>query len=298
MKKLISIVIPAYNEEEVIPKLTSALVELMDKNSRYNFEVIVVEHGSKDETLRELLIARKKDKRIKIVELAKNVGCDGGIIAGLSNASGNAAVVMMADLQDDPKLISQFIKKWEEGYDVVYAIVTKRPSVKLYKKVGATAFYWLMDILSKGLVPQNVSDYRLMDRKVYRTVVQMPEHNKFFRGLVSWTGFKQTGIKSPRLPRAAGTPKSDLITLIKIASNGALVFSTLPLKLPWLFALLFFLGGLFFSIFSNIILGVFLFSFSFFSILIGIQGEYIARILDESRNRPNFIVRELHGFKK
>lgn len=297
MKQTISIVIPAFNESEVVPQLTTALIKIMNAIPKYAFEVIVVEHGSTDNTLEALLKARKIDSRIKILQLAKNVGCDGGIIAGLTYATGDAAVVMMADLQDDPKMIPQFIKKWEEGYDVVYAVIKKRTQVKLYKRMGANIFYKLMDILSKGLIPENVSDFRLLDKDVYKVLIAMPEHNKFFRGLVAWSGFRQTGISTIRLERAAGTPKSDLKTLIKVALTGMFSFSNLPLRIPWVLSLIFLITGLIALFLSNFIVGILLISFALLAGLIGIQGEYMIKILEETRGRPNFIVRESYGVK-
>lgn len=298
MKKLISVVIPAFNEEEVIQSLSTSLTKIMNSLTRYNFEVIVVEHGSKDNTLKELLKARKKDSRIKIMQLTKNVGCDGGIIAGLTYAKGDAAIVMMADLQDDPNLFPKFIKKWEEGYDIVYAILTKRVNVKFYKKIGAHIFYYLMDIFSKGLVPQNVSDFRLIDKVVYKSIINMPEHNKFFRGLVAWTGFKQIGIPAVRLERAAGTPKSDFKTLFKVGLNGLFSFSNMPLRISWLFLFIFLVGGIISLLLKNITISILLLSFTGISFSIGIQGEYIARILEESKKRPNFIIKNLYGVRK
>src|SRR5882724_6687967 len=287
MKEIISIVVHAFNEEKVIPKLTAALIETMNAIPRYDFEIIIVEHGSTDDTFNQLLKARNKDARIKILKLAKNVGRDGGIIAVLTYASGDAAIVMMADLQDSPDAIPQFIKKWKEGYDVVYAIITKRPNIRLYKRFGAAVFYKVMDALSKGLIPENVSDFRLMDRAVYTAVTALPEHNKFFRGLVAWTGFRQTGIHVARAERAAGEPKSDFKTLFKVASNGILSFSNMPLRLPWLLSLLFFVTGSIVLITGNQLISIILFSFFLFSALMGIQGEYIARILEETRRRAN-----------
>lgn len=297
MKQKISIVIPAYNEEPVIVKLTQALIHTMNANSSYEFEVIVVEHGSTDNTFKELLKARQKDKRIKILRLAKNVGCDGGIVAGLTYATGDAAIVMMADLQDSPTAIPQFIKKWKEGYQVVYAIVTRRTKVKLYKRFGAQVFYRVMDLLSKGLIPENVSDFRLLDKSVYKVIIAMPEHTKFFRGLVAWSGFRQTGIQIARAERVAGEPKSDFRTLFKVATNGILAFSNLPLRIPWFFSFLFFIGGIIALSISKFSISIFLFSFCFITMFLGIQGEYIARILEETRKRPNFIVQETYGLK-
>lgn len=297
MKKLISIVIPAFNEEEVIRSLSASLARTMNNLVEYNFEVIVVEHGSGDNTLKELLKARKNDSRIKILQLAKNVGCDEGIIAGLTYARGDAAIVMMADLQDDPKLFSKLIKKWKKGYDVVYTVTTKRTNIKFYKKIGASIFYFLINIFSRGLVPQNVSDFRLIDKTVYKSIIAIPEHNKFFRGLVAWMGFKQIGIPAVRLKRIAGTPKSDLKTLLKVGFNGLFSFSNIPLRISWLFLLIFLIGGVISFVLDNITISILLFSFTIILFTIGIQSEYIIKILEESRRRPNFIIKNVYGIK-
>ncbi len=295
MKSLISIVIPAYNEEEAIPQLLKRLLNVIASLARYNFEIIVVENGSIDNTLRKLLEARRYDKRIKIIQLVKNATCDGGIIAGLTYASGDAAIIMMADLQDIPELIPEFLAKWKEGYEIVYGIVAKRKNMKLTRKLGTYLFYKTMNILSKGLVPENASDFRLIDKKVYQVVLSMSEHHKFFRGMVVWTGYKTVGIPFIRPDRIAGKSKADLTTVIKVAMNGMISFSFLPLRIAWFMSLLLLVACLI-SLFtaSRQMTLVFLL-FTFTSAMIAIQGEYLGRILEEVRDRPQFVIRNTFG---
>ncbi|MDP3941914.1 MAG: glycosyltransferase family 2 protein [bacterium] len=298
MKKIINIVIPAFNEELVIQELTRRLSLLMDKLPKYTFEVIVVENASTDDTLKELLRARKKDQRFKILQLSTNYGCDGAIVAGVHYARGDAVIIMMADLQDVPELIPEFLKRWEEGYDIVYGIVKKRVHMGLMRRFGTFLFYKIMSKLSKGLIPENVSDFRLIDRKVYRVILSMPEHNKFFRGLVMWTGYKKIGIPFIRPDRIAGKSKADLPTMLSVALNGIISFSSLPLRISWLIAGLFISGMLISLIVLRFQLSLIFFSLSLVTILISIQNEYIGRILEEVRGRPHFVVQNTYGFSK
>lgn len=295
MKDLVSIIVPAYNEEEVIPKLCSRLINVIDSLSHLEFEIIIVEGASTDQTFSVLLRERKKDPRIKILQLAKNEGCDGGIIAGLTYAKGDAAIVMMADLQDVPELIPKFIEEWRKGYDNVYGIVKKRIGVPITRKIGTHLFYRIIDFLTKGSVPQNVSDFRLMDKKVYREIIKMSEHNKFFRGLVMWTGYSHIGIPFNRPKRQAGKSKAHFLAVLQVALDGIISFSGFPLRISWVFSILLLIGSvlmLFFNIFN---IGIILLVLTFFSLMLSIQGEYIARIFDEVRNRPNFIVSKAYG---
>jgi dolichol-phosphate mannosyltransferase len=295
MKKLVSIVIPAFNEEEVIPSLTKRLRTFMDSFKDFQFEVIFVDDGSRDNTVNELLKARRKDKRIKIIEMTKNNGCDESIFAGLKFAKGDAAIIMMADLQEPPELIPHFIKKWQTGYDIVYGIVKKRINYPLHRKIGTYIFYKLISYLTNHIVPENVSDFRLLDKKVYLTLADLPEHNKFFRGLAMWPGYKKVGIPFERPDRIAGKSKANISLTFKVAINGILGFSNLPLRLPWLL----FLFSLVVTLLSTFLFSIqqtilFLF-FSFLFLISAIQSEYILRIFIENRNRPNYIVKKLYG---
>jgi len=297
MKKLISIVIPAYNEEEVIPKLGVELIRTIKKLTQHEWEVIIVDNGSHDRTLEAVLRIRTKDKRFKAVQLAKNELCDGGIIAGLSFARGDAAVIMMADLQESPDLISKFIQKWEAGYDVVYAVVKRRTGTTIVRKIVTVLFYRIINFLTRGMIMRDVSDFRLIDRRVYEAIVKTPEHNKFFRGISTWVGFKSIGIPFVRQKRAAGKSKADFRSVWTVAINGMLSFSYMPLKLSWYVMGISFVSACIVFLFtSSLMITLFLLLLSVLCLLIGIQNEYMIRVLEEVRGRPNFIVKASIGF--
>jgi len=312
MKRLVSIVIPAYNEEEVLDELQNRLKKVMGDNSNYEFEVIIVENGSWDLSFEKLLKINEADPRFKVVKLSKNFGCDGGITAGLKYASGDAAVIMNADLQDPPEMITQFIKKWEEGYEIIYGIIRKREGVSFIRKILSSLAYVIIYNLTHEAIPKNASDFRLIDKKVYTIVNDMGEKNKFLRGVIAWTGFKQAGIPYERPARFAGETKAGFCAAFNVAMNGIFSFSYFPLHLATIlgfvisiatFILVFIEIGLFLvygqvvpGFTTTIILMLFLFGMLFF--LIGIVGIYIARIYDEVKGRPNFIVAERIGFDK
>ncbi|OGG13747.1 glycosyl transferase [Candidatus Gottesmanbacteria bacterium RIFCSPHIGHO2_01_FULL_39_10] len=310
MKKLISMVIPIYNEEQNLDELYKRIKEVMDKETKYNFEVIAVEHGSKDASFAKLLAFHKKDKRVKILQLSKNFGsADAGISAGLNFARGEAAVILMADLQEPPELISKFLRYWEKGYEIVYGIVKKRPGASYARRISSVLFYKILNIMTGNIFPENVSDFRLMDKKVYQIINQMEERNKFLRGLIAWSGFNQIGIPFERKERFAGKSKADFFAVLKVAANGIFSFSYLPLRLVTIlgfllsiisFLLVFYQIALFIiygrgtpGISTIVILVSFLFSMLF--LILGFMGEYISRIYDEVKRRPNFIVREKIG---
>lgn len=310
MKELISIIIPAYNEESVVEELRKRLQHVMNACPNYDFEVIVVENGSVDTTFERLVSIHQEDPRFKILQLSRNFGCDGGITAGLVYAKGDAAVIMNADLQDPPELIPQFIQKWESGYDIVYGVIQKREGVNIIRRVLSRVAYMIIFKLSNRMIPENASDFRLIDRKVYKIINSMKEKNKFLRGLVVWTGFKQIGIPLERAPRFAGESKADFRTAWNVAMNGIFSFSYFPLKiattlgfllstLSFLMALveiyLFFAFGREVPGFTTIIL-VILFCFGMIFLMFGIMGTYIERIYDEVKQRPNYIVNTEIGF--
>ena len=310
MKHLVSIVIPAYNEEEVLDELQNRLKKVMEDNSNYEFEVIIVENGSWDLSFEKLLKINEADSRFKVVRLSRNFGCDGGITAGLKYAVGDAAVIMNADLQDPPEMITQFIKKWEEGYEIIYGIIQKREGVSFIRKILSSLAYVIIYNLTHEAIPKNASDFRLIDKRVYTIVNNMEEKNKFLRGIIAWTGFKQTGIPYERPARFAGETKAGFYAAFNVAMNGIFSFSYFPLHLATIlgfvisiatFILIFIEIGLFLvygqvvpGFTTTIILMLFLFGMLFF--LIGIVGIYIARIYDEVKDRPNFIVAERIGF--
>lgn len=306
-KKLISIVIPAYNEEDCVNELARQLTTVMNKLKKYQFEVLIVENGSKDKTWPLLQKIAATDKRFKPIRLSRNFGMDGGVTAGLELATGDACVIMTADLQDPPELIVDFAKKWEEGFENIYMIVEKRETSGFLRRINSRMFYFVADRLTGGLIPKGVSDFRLVDRKVYEAVRSMHESNRFVRGLFAWVGFKSFGISRPRPARFGGESKAKLTTVLRLAKHGILSFSDVPLRfITWfgigcsgialgtmvIFAILKFIIGTPFAGFATIVTIV-LFFFGLLSFMIGILAEYVAMIHSEVKNRPNFIIAEV-----
>ena len=305
-KKLISIVIPAFNEEDCIKELGRRLKIVMSDLDVYEFEVLIVENGSTDKTWYLLQGLASADKRFKPIRLSRNFGMDGGVTAGLELATGDACVIMTADLQDPPELIIEFAKKWEEGFENIYMIVEKRETSGFLRRINSKLFYFVADHLTGGLIPKDVSDFRLVDRKVYEAVRGMKERNRFVRGLFSWVGFRSIGVKHPRPARFGGESKARLSTVLRLAKHGILSFSDVPLRfITWfgiscsgialtaivVFTLLKLTIGTPFAGFATIVTIV-LFFFGLLSFMIGILAEYVAMIHSEVKNRPNFIIAE------
>lgn len=303
-RKLISIVVPVYNEELVIPELVKQLRSFADKTKSYDFEFITVEHGSKDKSFVLLKKLALKEKRLKVLQLARNVECDGGLAAGMQHATGDACVILMADLQEPIELITKFISKWEEGYEIVYGQVRKRTASSI-RNFNSRIFYKIMNSLTSGVFPENASDFRLMDRKVYEAINAMPEQNKYLRGLVMWTGFSSIGVPFDRKERFAGVSKADFRTVVKVATNGIFSFSYFPLRMVTAIGLImtgisflmilvylylyFIHGQVTPGVNTIIILMLFLFGVLFF--ILGIISEYLARIYEEAKHRPHYLIK-------
>ena len=305
-KKLISIVVPAFNEEDCIDELARRLTAVMDGLTSYQFEALIVENGSTDKTWSRLQKIATSDERFKPIRLSRNFGMDGGVTAGLELATGDACVIMTADLQDPPELIVEFVEKWEAGYENIFMIVEKRSTSNILRRINSKLFYFMADRLTGGLIPKDVSDFRLVDRKVYEAVRGMEERNRFVRGLFAWVGFRSFGIKHPRPARFGGESKARLSTVLRLAKHGILSFSDIPLRfITWfglvcsglalgtmvVFAILKFIIGTPFAGFATIVTIV-LFFFGLLSFMIGILAEYVAMIHSEVKNRPNFIIAE------
>ena len=308
-RKLISIVTPLYNEEGNVEELARQLTAMFDENPSYDFEVIAVENGSSDATHEKLLAVRARDPRFKILRLARNFRMDGGLTAGLHYVTGDAAVIMTADLQDPPGLITGFIRKWEEGFENVYMIVAKREGTGFVRRMNSQLFYWVVNVLTGGTFPRNVSDFRLIDRKVVDVFNSMDERNRMVRGMFNWVGFRSTGIVADRPARFAGESKADTLKVLELAVKGIMSFSTVPLRMiTWTglalsafsFALLIyevvlaFTAGVPFAGFGSI-MSVMLLMFGFLFTMLGLIAEYIGMIFDEVKQRPNFIVRDEIG---
>ena len=298
MKPAYSIVAPVYNEKECLDVLYSRVSEVMDRSGE-PWELILVDDGSTDGSSEIMRHFSEKDPRVRCVFFARNFGHQIAVTAGMDNALGDAVTVIDADLQDPPEVILELIEKWKEGYEVVYAVRKERDGESWFKKWTASAFYRLIDKIADVRIPLDTGDFRLYDRKVVNVMKQMPERNRFLRGMSSWVGFKQIGVEYHREERYAGTTHYPLKKMLKLALTAITGFSTVPLQLAtWLG---FSVTGL--SIIAYIIdlishgengtaISVF-FMGGVLLIIAGIIGEYIGRIYDEVRSRPLYVTREI-----
>ena len=304
MKK-ISVIIPMYYEEEVAEKCYEKMTEVLQKIANYEYEIICVNDGSQDRTLEILEKIAKKDKKVKIISFSRNFGHQCAVTAGLKEVTGDVAVIIDADLQDPPELIPEMLKCWEDGNEVVYGKRKTRAGESKFKLMTAKMFYKTLNALSDVEIPKDTGDFRLVDRKIVDQMNQLPEHNKFLRGLWGWLGYKQYAFEYERQERYAGKTKYPLKKMLKLAQDGIIGFSTKPLKIVGV------LGGI--SIILSLIvliysLIVYIFNLgdiekgwtsimvavTFFAgvqlVSLWIISEYIGRIYDESKNRPQYIV--------
>ena len=313
MKK-ISLVIPMYYEEEVANecynKVSNVLKGLEEK---YDYEIIFVNDGSKDKTLEILEKIAKEDEKAKIISFSRNFGHQAAVTAGLKEVTGDAIVIIDADLQDPPELIPEMLELWEQGNEVIYGKRKTRKGESAFKLLTAKMFYKTLNALSDVEIPKDTGDFRLVDRKVVDVINSLPEHNKFLRGLFSWVGFKQKAYEYERQERFAGKTKYPLKKMLKLASDGIISFSTKPIKLVGALGIL--------SIFISIIILIYaLISYIFklndlsagwTSIMVaitffaGVQllslwviSEYIGRIYDEAKGRPQYIIDKKMNFDK
>lgn len=302
-KKLISIVVPMYYEELVAEECYRRLTKALE-NRDFDYELLFVNDGSKDKTEQILQRLSEKDERVKVINFARNFGHQAAVTAGIYSATGDGVVLIDADLQDPPELISEMVEKWKSGYQVVYAKRLKRKGESFFKKLTAKYFYKLLNFLSDTDIPKDTGDFRLMDRCVVEVFKLMPEKHKFIRGMVSWIGFNQTFIEYEREERFAGETKYPLKKMLKFAMDGILSFSTKPLKMVTSIGLLTVILSFIVLVFALYMkfsgrtqsgwtsLMVVMTFFSGAQLLsIGILGEYIGRIYDESKNRPSFIIK-------
>ena len=298
MKK-ISVVVPMYYEEEIVGECYSELKRVLTSIKNYDYEIVFVNDGSRDKTLELLEKIAKKNNKVKIVSLSTNFGHQAAVSAGLTVVSGDAIVIIDADLQDPPSLIPDMLKLWEDGYEIVYGKRKKRDGESAFKLFTAKMFYKILNSLSSVSIPRDTGDFRLVDKKVVKVMNSLPEHNKFLRGLYSFTGFKQKEFLYERKERYAGKSKYTLKKMVKLASDGIISFSYKPLY----FILILGIINLLISLISAILLVIFiksylipllvlLCSFSIGIILfsLGIVALYIARIYDEAKNRPSYII--------
>jgi glycosyltransferase involved in cell wall biosynthesis len=308
MKK-ISILIPAYNEEEVLDNFYQRLGKIANDNKSYAFEFLFADDGSKDKTLDIIKGYAKKDNRIKYVSLSRNFGKETAMIAGLDYVTGDACVLIDADLQDPPELIPKMIKFWEEGYDDVYAKRNSREGETWIKMFTANGYYWLLNKMTQGQlikIPKNTGDFRLLDRRCVEALKQLRESERYTKGMFSWVGFKKKEITFDRDPRAAGEVKQNYRKLMNLAIDGITSFSTTPLRVSSFFGVIVSFVAFLYLIWVVVkaaafgdpvagypsLIAVVLFLGGVQLLSLGIIGEYVGRIFKEVKNRPLYYIEE------
>lgn len=305
----LSIVVPFFNEGCGVETFHTALAQVLARLAAYRVEIVCVDDGSADDTLERLLLLAGTDARYRVIELSRNFGKEAALTAGIDAASGACVVPMDADLQDPPALLLEMLQRWEAGADVVLARRADRTSDGLCKRKSAEWFYRLHNKLAQTRIPENVGDFRLMDRRVVEALRQLPERQRFMKGLFSWVGFRTEVVDYQRAPRAIGRSKFGGWKLWNLALEGFTSFSTVPLRL-WtyvgftgamvtsLYAAVIFVRTLVWGIdvpgYASLLIAILFFG-SLQLISLGVLGEYIGRIYIESKQRPLYVVRQRHG---
>ena len=305
----ISIVTPFFNEEE---SLNIFFKEVEYALSDFRYEIICVDDGSSDKTLEGLLEHKDRNQSIKVVELSRNFGKEAALTAGLKAATGDAVVIIDADLQDPPELISEMVEKWQDGFDVVLAKRKTRDADSFMKRLSAEWFYRIFNRFADEPIPENVGDFRLLNRKVLDVINALPEVNRFMKGLLSWPGFRTAVVEYARPDRAAGATKWNYRKLLKLSADGIIAFSTVPLRLATIVGSITSIVAIIYAIFvvgKTIILGVDVPGYAsllvatltlsgIILLCLGVIGSYLGRIYDEVKGRPIYIVREFHESDK
>lgn len=297
----LSVVVPIYNEEENIPELCRRLVATLEGAVR-SFELVLVDDGSRDRSWALIAELASRDARVKGLRFSRNFGHQMAFTAGLDHATGEAVVIMDADLQDPPELVPELLARWRDGFEVVYAVRSARAGETAFKRFTAAAFYRLLQRITQVDIPVDTGDFRLMGRRAVAAFRRLPERHRFTRGLVSWLGFPQTGVPYARAARRAGVTKFGLRRMLRFATDAITSFSSLPLQLAsWLGAaacggaavwlVLALLGGG--EGLRAALLPVALVMLAGVQLLaIGLLGTYVGRILDEVKGRPLYLVQE------
>jgi polyisoprenyl-phosphate glycosyltransferase len=312
MKPTFSIVSPVHNEEKVLPELHRRISEVMDQTCE-PWELVLVNDGSKDRSAEVIAQLHQQDPRVRGVSFARNFGFQVAVTAGLDHAQGDAVVLIDADLQDPPEVILDMIAKWREGYDVVYGVRSQREGETWFKKFTAKAFYRLIHRITSVNIPLDTGDFRLMDWRVVNAIRQMPERNRFLRGMVSWVGYRQTGVYYNRHARFAGETKFSVRKMTRFAMDAITGFSYFPLQLasylgfiiaavsaiaiPTVILLRLYgptheLAGQATTLVAVLFLG------GVQLICLGIIGEYLGRIYDEVKGRPLYLVDKKWGYEE
>ncbi len=304
MNKLLSLIVPVFNEEEVLPVSYARMSAAMQALTGYDYEIIYVNDGSRDGTMKQLRAIAKEHKEVRVISFSRNFGHQLAVTAGMDNARGDALIIIDADLQDPPEVIAELVKAWENGADIAYGKRLKREGETVFKKLTAFCYYRLLNAMSAYPIPLDTGDFRLLDKKVADVFLEMREHNRFLRGMSGWMGFDAVPVEYVRHERQAGKTKYTLKKMLRLAFDGILGFSYKPMSLalyagaalgvtgmlglialiiiaatigcaPWLWAV----DGL--VLINALTLAA-----------IGVQGAYLNRIYDEVRGRPLYIAAE------
>lgn len=304
-KPILSFVIPAYNEEKNVEIIYFRIKSLMQKIDE-GFELIFINDGSTDNTLKKLYNLAQKDNKVKIINLSRNFGHQAALSAGLKLAKGDAVISMDCDLQDPPEIIQEMYQKWKSGFDIVYARRLNYRKDHFFKTLGSKIYYRILNKFSFVDMPRNVGDFRLIDKLVLTEINNMPEHSRYLRGMVAWTGFSHTYVDYYRPDRTEGKSAYSLSKLARLGMDGMFNFSVIPLRLGFYLGLItiflgvglliyqigdVFINGAYYHLYKWLIVVLFIFM-GFMFMLMWIIGEYIWRIFDEVRSRPIYIIKE------
>ena len=309
---LLSVIVPCYNEELVLRQTYERLSKVLGGMPEFNYEILFVNDGSQDHTQEILTVIQLSDPSVRVLRLSRNFGHQIAVTAGLEEASGDAVVILDADLQDPPEIIPEMIHRWREGNHVVYGIRAVREGESKFKLWTAKLFYRIINRLSDTKIPVDAGDFRLLDRRIVDVLKAMPERTRFLRGMVSWAGFRQTSVTYQRAPRHAGESKYPLAKMIHFALDGIISFSLVPLKLAiWtgFLAIWIAVAGIIVAVLDRLLqkgltrgwaslFVAVLFMGGIQLVSLGIIGEYLGRIYTEVKRRPLYLVEERLGFKE
>jgi polyisoprenyl-phosphate glycosyltransferase len=306
MSKQVDIITSALNEEAAILELYSRIRNVMENESEYSWRLIVFDNGSTDQTWMKICCISENDRRVKGFRMSRTFSLDAALTAGLHMAKGDVVILMASDLQDPPEILPELLRQWEKGFLQVLVRIKKRSQMSILRKLLTKIFYKISNWSSSGMIPENVSDFRLIDKKVYLAVNDMQERNRFMRGLISWTGFPTTYIEIDRPKRHSGTTKTKYLDLIRFSIKGILANSTKPISFISTFGFIvsgaafvmtLVLSGFWilydvpFAGFGTIV-GIVILSFSLTAAILGIIAEYIGLIYVEAQQRPHSIIWE------
>ncbi len=311
MNKTVTLLIPCYNEEESLPLLYDTLVPIMD-DARYDWELLFINDGSTDHTLSAIQALREKDPRISYIDLSRNFGKERAMLAGFDYAQGDCVVILDADLQDPPSLVPEMLRYWEEGYEDVYAKRRSRGKEGWLRKKLSLAYYSLLQKTTRVEILQNVGDFRLLDRKCIEALKQIRENERYTKGMFCWIGFKKKEILFDRGDRVVGKSSFNFASLFNLGIDGITSFTTAPLRMSTILGFIISLGAflmMMFFLLKRLIFGdpvqgfsalivVILFLGGIQLLSLGIIGEYIGRIFNETKNRPVYLVNTYQGREK